>query len=136
MSDKDITSDEDAASDKDTLIDESAESNENDGKHFDERLERDRASISKLQGDYCKRSSAEERRVQPKREKTRQPRRYDNDDDEEDDTFSDADSFCKQRRIARRINRCDDEGRLRSYFTIKDVEGSLSYFTGDDKLPI
>lgn len=59
---------------------------------------------------------------------------------DDDDVSSDTDALVQRRRgMLRRVHKYDiddEQEPLWNNFTIKDVKGSLPYFTGDDKLPI
>jgi len=128
--DADTTDDEEGTSEDNTTSEENAEESRK------KRHEATKLSHCSRQVKYAApRGNERGQRARTKREKEVRLK-----EDSETEETSDSDISVERGSSERLRHRPPDTHRrsrhVRSEFTIKDVEGSLTYFTGDDKLPI
>lgn len=122
----DAAGNESVASDSMTESDEASSDEEATSKKEDRRRKRkDRDRTVKRNG-ASKVASEKQRRRMKKEKKSRSDQNET--DDESESESSDDDSSRGRSHDSRRCRR--------NHFTIKDVEGSLTHFSDDDKLPI
>lgn len=128
--DADTTDDEEGTSEDDTTSKENAEESRK------KRHEATKPSHCSRQVKYTAPCNERGQRIRMRREKEMRCK----EEDSETRGTSDSDTSVERERSERRRRRSPDVHKrsrhIRSEFTIKDVEGSLIYFTGDDKLPI